>query len=63
MRLELEIDYEPDENEAAQIRAARGARELRQVVQGWLGFTGCDVQGVDVIDDGQEDPSGHRRGG
>jgi hypothetical protein len=61
MRLELEIDYEPDEDEAAQIRAARDAIERRRIVQGWLGFTRCDVQGVSVIDDGQEGPSGHKR--
>ncbi len=60
MRLELEIDYEPDEDEEAQIRAARTESERRQVVQGWLGFTGCVVQGVGVID--EEGPSGHRRG-
>lgn len=61
MRLELEIGYEPDEAEAAQIRAASDDMERRQIVQGWLGFTGCDVQGIGVIDDGQKGPVGHRR--
>lgn len=60
MRLELEIDYEPDEAEAAQIRAARTEAERRRIVQGWFCFTECDVQGVGVID--EEGPSGHRRG-
>ena len=59
MRLELEIDYEPDGDEAAQIRAARSEPERRQIVQGWLGFTGCIVQNVGVVDDV---PRGHRRG-
>lgn len=54
MRLELEIDYEPDEDEAAQIRAAGDAIARRRIVQGWLGFTGCDVQGVYILDEDQE---------
>lgn len=61
MRLELEIDYEPGEVEAAQIRAARTESERRQIVQEWLGYTGCVVQGVGVVDDGQEGPPGDGR--
>lgn len=51
MRLELEIDYEPSETEAAQIRAAATAIERCRIVHGWSDFTGCEIQGVGVVDD------------
>jgi hypothetical protein len=51
MRLEIELDYEPEPSEEeAIVAAADDQLRLRQVVQGIFGFTGAVVQGVGVVE-------------
>jgi hypothetical protein len=51
MRVEIELDYEPDDDEALEIRSCTTTMQRRTVVQRWLGFTGATVQGVEAFDD------------